>query len=208
VDIEEMELMQQAGMTPSQVIVAATGNAAQNLGLSKEIGTIEAGKIADLILINGDPTRDISEIRKVVYVFQSGNIVYDPQKDKSETKDKNVVTWFDIPVNDIDRAKTFYETVLDINLIAMNFGDVKFAAFPDKGDAAGAAGWLIQNQNNKPSGQGTVVYFEVDDMDMAINRIQTAGGEILQPKFKMGQLGYICLFKDSEGNTMGLRSSK
>jgi imidazolonepropionase-like amidohydrolase/predicted enzyme related to lactoylglutathione lyase len=207
-EIEEMELMQQAGMTPNQVIVAATSNAAQHLGLSKDLGTVEAGKIADLILLDGDPTRDVSEVRKIVYVFQSGSIVYDSQKDKSETKGKNVVTWFDIPVNDIDRAKTFYEKVLDIKLIAMNFGDVKFAAFPDKGDAGGAAGWLIQNQNSKPSGQGTVVYFEVDDMDMAVSRIQAAGGEILQLKFKMGQLGYVCLFQDSEGNIVGLRSSK
>jgi hypothetical protein len=90
----------------------------------------------------------------------------------------------------------------------MDLGEVKFAAFPDKGDAGGATGWLIQNQNSKPSAEGTVIYFEVDDMDMAISRIQAAGGEILQPKFEMGQLGYICLFKDTEGNMVGLRSSK
>jgi imidazolonepropionase-like amidohydrolase/predicted enzyme related to lactoylglutathione lyase len=208
VEIEEMELMQQAGMTPNQVIVAATGHAAQSLGLSKDLGTVEAGKIADLILVNGDPTRDISEVRQIEYVFQAGKTVYDPKKEKAETKEKNVVTWFDIPVNDIERAKTFYEKVLDIKLFAMNFGDVKFAAFPDKSNANGSAGWLIQNQNNKPSGQGTVVYFEVTDMDMAVSRIQAAGGKILQPKFKMGQLGYICLFQDTEGNIIGLRSAK
>lgn len=207
-EIEEMELMQQAGMTPMQIIVAATSNAAQHLGLANEIGTIEQGKIADLILVNGDPTSNISEIRKIVYVFQSGKIFYDPSKEKTETKGQNVVTWFDIPVQDIDRAKAFYETVLDIKLFAMSFGDVKFAAFPEKSNASGAAGWLIQNENSQPSGQGTVVYFQVNDLDQAISRVQAAGGIVLQPKFEMGQLGYICLIQDTEGNIIGLRSAK
>jgi len=207
-EIKEMELMQQAGMTPNQIIIAATSNAAQHLGLAQEIGTVEPGKIADLILIDGDPTSNISEIRKIVFVFQAGKIVYDPVKEKSETKDRNVVTWFDIPVKDIDRAKTFYEQVLDIKLFAMSFGEVKFAAFPEKGDGAGASGWLIQNENNQPSGQGAVVYFQVDDLDQAISRVQAAGGRILQPKFEMGQLGYICLIQDTEGNMIGLRAAK
>jgi predicted enzyme related to lactoylglutathione lyase len=45
-------------------------------------------------------------------------------------------------------------------------------------------------------------------MDTVISRIQAAGGKILQPKFNMGQLGYIALFQDSEGNTIGLRSAQ
>jgi imidazolonepropionase-like amidohydrolase/predicted enzyme related to lactoylglutathione lyase len=207
-EIEELELMQQAGMTPMQIIVAATSSAARHLGLAQEIGTIDQGKIADLILVDGDPTSNISDIRKIVSVFQSGKIVYDPANDKSESKGGNVVTWFDIPVKDIDRAKTFYEKVLDVKLFAMSFGEVKFAAFPEKSDASGAAGWLIQNENNQPSGQGTVVYFQVDDLDLAISRVQAAGGKILQPKFKMGQLGYICLIEDTEGNIIGLRSAR
>jgi predicted enzyme related to lactoylglutathione lyase len=158
--------------------------------------------------VEGDPTSNISEIRKIVYVFQAGKIVYDPTKEKSETQDRNVVTWFDIPVKDINRAKAFYEQVLNIKLFAMSFGEVKFAAFPEKGEGSGASGWLIQNENTQPSGQGTVVYFQVEDLDQAISRVQAAGGTILQPKFKMGQLGYICLIQDTEGNTIGLRASK
>lgn len=207
-EIDEMELMQQAGMTPNQVIVAATRNAAEHLGLLKDIGTIETGKIADLLLVDGDPSQNIADVRKIVYVLQAGNIVYDPKKDVSEAKPKNAVTWFDIPVSDINRAKTFYENVLQIKLFSLDVGDVKFASFPDKNDANGATGWLIQNPSNKPSGQGTVVYFDVKDIDAAITRIQAAGGKIVMPKTQMGQLGSICLFQDTEGNTVGLRSVK
>jgi imidazolonepropionase-like amidohydrolase/predicted enzyme related to lactoylglutathione lyase len=207
--IHEMELMQQAGMTPDQIITAATSNAAQHLGLLNEIGTVEVGKIADLILVDGDPTKDISAVKNVLKVFQAGTIAYDSTvAAKSADGNQNAVTWFDIPVNDIDRAKAFYETVLNVKLFSLNLGDIKFASFPEKSNGAGASGWLIQNKSLQPSGQGTVIYFAVDDMDAAINRIQVAGGTILQPKMKMGQLGYICLFQDTEGNTVGLRSSK
>ncbi|NTU84214.1 MAG: amidohydrolase family protein, partial [Chloroflexales bacterium] len=94
IEIDELELMQQAGLTPNQVIVAATRNAAEHLGLLKDIGTIEVGKIADLLLVDGDPSQNIADVRKIVYVLQAGNIVYDPQKDASVSKDTNAVTWF------------------------------------------------------------------------------------------------------------------
>lgn len=207
-EIEEMELMQQAGMTPNQIITAATRNAAEHLGQLKERGTIEAGKIADLILVDGDPTQDISAVRKIRYVFQAGTIVFDALKTPSTGNDQNVVSWFEIPVSDIDRAKAFYEKVFAIKLSSMDFGYVKIANFPDHGNATGASGSLMQNPNNQPTGQGTVVYFTVEEMDTVISRIQAAGGKILQPKFNMGQLGYIALFQDSEGNTIGLRSAQ
>lgn len=207
-EIDELELMQQAGLTPNQIIVAATRNAAEHLGLLKDIGTIEAGKIADLILVDGDPSQNIADVRKIVYVLQAGNIVYDPQKDVSVSKDTNAVTWFDLPVTDMNRAKAFYESVLQIKLSGFDAGEVKVASFPTKNDANGAAGNLIQNPNSKPSGQGTVVYFEVKDIDAAIMRVQSAGGTILMPKTQMGQIGSICLFQDTEGNTVGLRSVK
>lgn len=212
-EIEEMELMQQAGMTPNQIITAATRNAAEHLGQLKERGTIETGKIADLILVDGDPTQDISAVRKIRYVFQAGTIVFDAQKTPSTANDQaangqNMVSWFEIPVSDIDRAKAFYEKVFAIKLSSMDFGYVKIANFPDHGNATGASGSLMQNPNNQPTGQGTVVYFTVEEMDTVISRIQAAGGKILQPKFNMGQLGYIALFQDSEGNTIGLRSAQ
>jgi imidazolonepropionase-like amidohydrolase/predicted enzyme related to lactoylglutathione lyase len=209
-ELDELELMQQAGLTPNQIIVAATRNAAEHLGLLKDIGTIEPGKIADLILVDGDPSQNIADVRKIVYVFQAGNIVYDPkqEQEQAESKAKNAVTWFDLPVTDMNRATAFYESVLQISLASFDAGQVKFARFPDKNDANGAAGQLIQNPASKPSGQGTVVYFAVADIDAAITRIQAAGGTVVQPKFSMGDLGDVCLFLDTEGNLVGLRAGK
>ena len=68
----EMEAMQAAGMTPMQVIVASTATASRAMGLEKQVGTIEKGKDADLVIIGGDPTRDVASFRKIRYVVRAG----------------------------------------------------------------------------------------------------------------------------------------
>jgi imidazolonepropionase-like amidohydrolase len=68
----EMEAMQSAGMTPMQVLVASTRGGAMAMGLEKAIGTIEKDKSADLLLVEGDPTIDVANLRKVRYVVRGG----------------------------------------------------------------------------------------------------------------------------------------
>jgi imidazolonepropionase-like amidohydrolase len=68
----EMEAMQAAGMTPMQVLVASTRGGATAMGVAKETGTVEKGKSADLLLVAGDPTADIANLRKVRYVVRAG----------------------------------------------------------------------------------------------------------------------------------------
>jgi len=68
----ELELMVQAGFTPTEALQAATINAADHLGLSAQIGTIEVGKSADIIAVDGDPTTDISIMRNVRFVMARG----------------------------------------------------------------------------------------------------------------------------------------
>ena len=68
-----IELLVEAdGFTPLEAIKIATLNGSIALGFDKTIGTIETGKAADLLIIDGDPSKNISEIRKVQYVFKSG----------------------------------------------------------------------------------------------------------------------------------------
>ena len=55
--------MVEYGLTAMEAIVAGTRNAADNIGLLDEIGTIEAGKAADLVVVNGNPLADISILR-------------------------------------------------------------------------------------------------------------------------------------------------
>jgi imidazolonepropionase-like amidohydrolase len=68
----EMEAMQAAGLTPMQVIVASTLGGATAMGVEKETGTVEKGKSADLLLVAGDPTKDVANLRKVRYVVRGG----------------------------------------------------------------------------------------------------------------------------------------
>jgi imidazolonepropionase-like amidohydrolase len=68
----EMEAMQAAGLTPMQVLVASTRGGAAAMALEKEIGTVEKGKTADLLLVAGDPTTDVANLRKVRYVVRGG----------------------------------------------------------------------------------------------------------------------------------------
>ena len=71
----ELELMTQAGLTPMQAIAAATGNAAQFLG-TKDLGTLEAGKWADLIVLDRSPLQDIRNTRAIHAVYIAGNLVH------------------------------------------------------------------------------------------------------------------------------------
>jgi imidazolonepropionase-like amidohydrolase len=68
----ELALMVQHGLTPMQALVAATRGAAENLGLVHEIGTLEVGKVADLVLVDGDPVADITATGRVMLVVKDG----------------------------------------------------------------------------------------------------------------------------------------
>lgn len=72
---DEFELMVQHGMTPIESIRAATVNAADLLGLSNEIGTIAAGKSADIIAVTGDPVADVRLLKKVDFVMARGSVI-------------------------------------------------------------------------------------------------------------------------------------
>jgi imidazolonepropionase-like amidohydrolase len=76
-DQREIELLVEAGFTPIEAIKVATYNGAQYLGQLDRIGTVAAGKLADLVVINGDPSKDIADIAKVEMVFKDG-VGYDP----------------------------------------------------------------------------------------------------------------------------------
>ncbi|HSB09753.1 MAG TPA: amidohydrolase family protein [Blastocatellia bacterium] len=72
---KEIEWMVKNGMTPAQAIRSATGDAAELLGWQDRIGTIEAGRFADLIAVEGDPLKDITELQRVRFVMKSGSVV-------------------------------------------------------------------------------------------------------------------------------------
>jgi hypothetical protein len=71
----DMELLVLAGLTPMQAIQAATKTGAAYLGKEKELGTVEAGKLADVVIVNGDPLTDITQTRRVDTVIKDGEVL-------------------------------------------------------------------------------------------------------------------------------------
>jgi enamidase len=73
--IHEIEWMQEAGMTPMQIIVAATRNGARSCDMVSELGTLEAGKLADILVVDGNPLSDIHALTKVRIVLREGKFI-------------------------------------------------------------------------------------------------------------------------------------
>ena len=120
----------------------------------------------------------------------------------------NMVGWFEIPVNDMDRAKSFYETVFEIEISIHDFDGILMGWFPDRGNVVGTQGTLIKQESYIPSKEGTLVYFISDDVQNELNRVEAAGGEIYQPKTQISpEHGYMGVFIDCEGNRIALHSN-
>lgn len=118
----------------------------------------------------------------------------------------NPVGWFEIPVKDMSRAKTFYEHVLDIQVEEHEMGPLQMAWFPMDEKAIGATGSLVKGGGYEPSMAGTLIYFTVTDIDVSLARAEEKGGRILMPKTSIGEYGFIGHCVDCEGNRVGLHS--
>jgi len=73
----ELELLVEAGLTPSEALSAATSNAARMIGREKDLGTIESGKLADLVILDADPLQDIRNVTRI-YRTMKGGVLYEP----------------------------------------------------------------------------------------------------------------------------------
>lgn len=123
---------------------------------------------------------------------------------------KNPVNWFEIYVDDIARAKKFYEAVLQVEMMDMPAPDgsqeYQMAAFPMSESTENAGGALVHMPQMKAGGNSTVVYFQCEDCIVEQGRIEAAGGKVLQPKFSIGEYGFCAWGIDTEGNYFGLHS--
>jgi predicted enzyme related to lactoylglutathione lyase len=118
----------------------------------------------------------------------------------------NPVGWFEIPVTDLDRAKAFYERVLELELELQDFGSLNMAWFPSQHPGAGATGALVKGDSYVPSHAGTMVYFSVADIEAVLRRVNDNGGKTLNPKMSIGEYGFVGHFEDSEGNRVALHA--
>ncbi len=118
----------------------------------------------------------------------------------------NPVGWFEIYVQDMQRATKCYETVLDTKLEKLDSPAIEMWAFPMSRDGSGSAGSLVKMPGFPSGGNSTLVYFTCRDCGVEAGRVVQAGGRI--QKFAIGQYGFIALALDTEGNMFGLHSMK
>lgn len=120
----------------------------------------------------------------------------------------NPVNWFEIATNDLERAKEFYANVFKRGFQLIEMPDTKMYMFEGGEDGKGAVGALVQSEQNIPSPNGTIVYFECEDVADETSRVEKAGGKILFPKTSIGEFGFISQGIDTEGNRIGFHSHK
>ncbi|MGO4221874.1 VOC family protein [Lysobacter sp. TAF61] len=120
----------------------------------------------------------------------------------------NPVGWFEIYVQDMARARAFYEAVLARKLEKLESPGIEMWAFPMQPDQPGAAGSLVYMEGFPSGGNSTLVYFISDDCAVEAARVAGNGGTVFKEKFSIGEYGFIALAIDTEGNMFGLHSMK
>lgn len=123
----------------------------------------------------------------------------------------NPVVWFEIYVDDMDRAAKFYESILGVILESLpspTDDPVEMRSFPGDMANGGASGALVKMEGVQAGGGNTIVYFGCEDCAVEESRVTEAGGTVSQPKMSIGPYGFCSMVTDTEGNTIGLHSLK
>lgn len=118
----------------------------------------------------------------------------------------SALNWFEIPITDVERAKAFYQSIFEIELIAVQMMGMDMLMFPTQPPHTGGA--LVKSDNHIPSGQGCLIYLNGNpNLQNVLDKVQEAGGNIIMGKTLIDEnTGYMAFFTDTEGNTVGLHS--
>ncbi|MDH5366089.1 MAG: VOC family protein [Cyclobacteriaceae bacterium] len=120
----------------------------------------------------------------------------------------NPVNWFEISVNNLERAKKFYGAVLETEFQDLDLDNTKMALFAMSPEKPGTGGSLLLADEANPSADGTTIYFSCEDCAVEVGRVEANGGSIVFPKMSIGEFGFVAQFMDTEGNRIGLHSQK
>ena len=119
----------------------------------------------------------------------------------------NIAVWFEIPASDFQRAVSFYQCILDVEIEPIEMAGLQQGLFPhyDKSLVSGA---IVCGLGYQPAQSGTVIYLHGGkDLSLVLSRVEQFGGKVVFPKTHLGEeIGYIAQFIDSEGNRIGLHS--
>jgi len=120
----------------------------------------------------------------------------------------NPVGWFEIYVQDMTRAKAFYESVFKVKLEHLPSPEIEMWAFSMDMEKPGAPGAIVKVPGCPSGGNSTLVYFSCKDCAFEEARVKAAGGKLHRSKLSIGEYGFITLALDPEGNMFGLHSMR
>jgi uncharacterized protein len=115
----------------------------------------------------------------------------------------NLGTYFEIPVNDMEKAISFYSKVFSVEFSRDEIHGCEMAFFPYS-DGEGISGSLAKGEIYKPSIEGSLIYLSTANIDETMAKVIGNGGEELFPKTVVPELGFSAEFKDCEGNRIAL----
>jgi predicted enzyme related to lactoylglutathione lyase len=118
----------------------------------------------------------------------------------------NPVIWFELYVQDLERAKKFYESVFQVTLDKIDSPNLEMWSFPMEMNQVGAGGALVKMEGVASGGNSTIVYFSCADCAVEEGRVAKNGGRVEKSKMSIGEYGFISLVYDTEGNMIGLHS--
>lgn len=116
---------------------------------------------------------------------------------------KAQIQWFELPTENLERAKSFYESILGIEMQIMDFGDFRMALFSDE---PGSGALVHHKAFYYPSEKGALMYLHVgDEMDAVLEKVAPNGGTIVVPKRLISEeRGHMAVLQDTEGNRVGV----
>ena len=124
---------------------------------------------------------------------------------------KNAISWFEIPAEDLNRAQKFYEEVFEVTLTPLDLDNIRMRMFPLEDPASGVGGALCHSPGfYKPSmSDGPLIYLNANpDVQKILDRVESAGGKILVPKTEISkEYGFMAVISDTEGNRIGLHAA-
>jgi predicted enzyme related to lactoylglutathione lyase len=120
----------------------------------------------------------------------------------------NPVVWFEIYVQEMARARKFYEAVFGLTFTRLDspIPGMELWSFPMTEGVPGATGALVKMDGKDSGGGGTLIYFSCADCSVETAKAANNGGQVFREKFSIGQYGFIALVYDTEGNMIGLHS--
>ena len=123
---------------------------------------------------------------------------------------KNAISWFEIPVDDFDRAKMFYSRLFDYEMPEMPMGPSRMGFFLYDQAGGGIGGAIVKVDDFLPARQGSMVYLDGgEDLTTVLMRVEDAGGKVLLGKTLIAPgMGYYANFLDTEGNKVSLYSQQ